>query len=137
VAEQAEIERLREAALALAAWTHHHRTCARYTTTAEDCTCGLQEAWAPFDRKAAFDDAMGAEPIITPILVATYGKGSMVHSLAEHLAHRIDTDDYDGRGRKHMVTMECWNWFPGGGTAEGTAAKIEAALKRAFDEDER
>lgn len=34
-----------EPALALAKWTQHFPDCARATTTAANCTCGLQEAW--------------------------------------------------------------------------------------------
>jgi len=32
--------------LPLAKWTQHTPACARATTTANHCTCGLDEAWA-------------------------------------------------------------------------------------------
>lgn len=66
--------------------------------------------------------------LITPILKLTYGEGSMVDGLADHLVRRIDARDYDERGREHMILQECWMWFPGGDTAASVARKVEAAL---------
>lgn len=40
---------LHEAALRLAVWTQHHPECARSFTTAESCSCGLQQAWEALD----------------------------------------------------------------------------------------
>lgn len=70
---------------------------------------------------------------ILPILRSIYGKGSMVDSLGEHLAEKIDTyapkpDDYEDEDRERMIMLTCWNWFSGGSTAHIVAAKIEAAL---------
>jgi hypothetical protein len=38
-----------EAARELARWTQHSPSCARHDTTAEDCTCGLDQAWAELE----------------------------------------------------------------------------------------
>lgn len=75
--------------------------------------------------------AASTAKIIRPILIATYGKGDMVQSLADHLVAKIDgyepVDDRDSRER--MVTLECWNWMPGGTTAASVARRIEEALR--------
>jgi hypothetical protein len=68
------------------------------------------------------------EEAIGPILTTTYGKTGMVDALARHLAHRVDSEDWDSRGREHMVMAECWNWFAGGDTAASVARKVEAVL---------
>jgi hypothetical protein len=77
--------------------------------------------------------------IIEPILRETYGTSLMVSALAEHLAERIDRNDHDDRGRHHMVMCACWDWFPGGTTANATATRIVRALAEAgvtTEEDE-
>lgn len=63
VIEYVQAERLRgavEAAKALARWTQHAPDCARRQTTADDCTCGLQEAWASLDDAGGRYDAPAA-----------------------------------------------------------------------------
>lgn len=65
--------------------------------------------------------------IIQPIVTETYGVGVFVETFVGHLAKEIA--QYDGDDRERMVMMNCWNWFPGGTTAENTAAKIERALE--------
>jgi hypothetical protein len=72
--------------------------------------------------------AEDVQRVITPILKLTYGKGSMVDAAAADLAQRIAAENYDDRGREHMVMLRCWDWFTGGSTAESVARKIEAAL---------
>jgi hypothetical protein len=77
------------------------------------------------------DQSSGTRDVIAPILRDTYGKGSMVESLADHLAQKIDAHDgsqrYSG-SREDMVFRTCWDWFSGGSTAEAVAEEIEAAL---------
>ncbi len=80
---------------------------------------------------------MSTRDIIAPILHATYGKGSMVAALADHVAKKIDTYSPTARGydneaeREGMICMVCWDWMTGGGTASRVAAKIETALQKA------
>jgi hypothetical protein len=64
---------------------------------------------------------------IKPIIVNTYGKIPMAEALAETLGERID--NYDGADRESMILRTCWDWFPGGTTAESTAYRIEQALR--------
>lgn len=66
--------------------------------------------------------------IVGPIIVRTYGSGSMVDALTNHLVEKIDAGDFDSRGREYMIMRVCWDWFSGGGTAENVARKIEEAL---------
>lgn len=65
---------------------------------------------------------------ITPILHETYGKGGMVDALADHLGAKIDSGDFDSRGREYAVMVMVWDWFSGGGTAASVARKIETVL---------
>jgi hypothetical protein len=51
----------------LAKYTHHLPTCARASTTAENCTCGLQEAWQA-QRLGAVSGAEEAARIIHQVL---------------------------------------------------------------------
>ncbi len=71
--------------------------------------------------------------IVQPIVVSTYGKGSMVTSLAARLAEKIDAFEQhtDRDTRERMIWETCWNWMPGGTTAQSVATKIEAALDAA------
>jgi len=75
---------------------------------------------------------MTTAEIIRPILTETYGDGSMVHSLADHLAERIDTWRLEphrtGETREDMILRVCWDWMTGGDTAAYVAAEIEQAL---------
>ena len=72
---------------------------------------------------------------IHPILIETYGDSPMVYSLAQHLAHKIDVDEWDTRGRRFGIMTVCWMWFSGGGTANSVADRIERALDLANDLD--
>lgn len=74
---------------------------------------------------------------IKPILIKTYGFGSMTLALADHLAKSITnksitnyTPRWEGQGsnREGMIRETCWNWMTGGTTAEHVARDIEAAL---------
>lgn len=77
---------------------------------------------------------MSTEDTIRPILTKTYGDGSMPRALATHLAEKIDAwpdsgqPTYGAETREDMIRLTCWDWFSGGGTAEGVARQIEAAL---------
>lgn len=65
----------------------------------------------------------------------------MTQALSIYLADKIDTFDpvldicrdgsIYGDGREYMITQVCWNWMPGGGTAQVVAEKIETALQEA------
>jgi hypothetical protein len=70
--------------------------------------------------------------IVKPILVKTYGAGSMTLALADHLAESIDNYiprwKSQGSNRESMIRETCWNWMTGGTTAERVARDIEAAL---------
>lgn len=66
---------------------------------------------------------------IAPILTSTYGDNGMARALAHHLAGKIDAGDFDWRGREHGVMQICWMWFPGGGTAQNVARKIEEGIR--------
>ena len=71
------------------------------------------------------------DAIIGPILVATYGDNGMTRALIVHLADLIDRGGrpYGAtREREYTVMRTCWDWFPGGGTAEGVARRIEGVL---------
>lgn len=70
-----------------------------------------------------------ARRIIAPILKLTYGEGAMVDTLATDLADHLAKGEFDDRGRQHEVMLRCWDWFPGGDTAEAVAAKVEEALR--------
>lgn len=78
---------------------------------------------------------MTTADVIRPILVETYGDGSMVHSLADHLAEKIDAwpekiqPNYYASTREDMILRTCWDWMSGGTTAEAVAAEIEDALR--------
>jgi hypothetical protein len=68
---------------------------------------------------------------IKPAIVRTYGASPMAHSLAAHLADRIDTWEprYPDETRENMIRETCWNWFSGGSTATIAARRVEEALK--------
>jgi type IV pilus biogenesis protein CpaD/CtpE len=76
---------------------------------------------------------MNTLEVVQPIIVDTYGKGSMTIALAEHVANEIDTFEpqYPDDTREDMIRLTCWNWMTGGSTAEIVARKIEAALEAA------
>lgn len=71
---------------------------------------------------------------VAPILKLTYGEGVMVDALADELAKKLaawpdcDQPRYGAETREDMTRLMCWDWFSGGGTAEGVARKIEVAL---------
>lgn len=67
---------------------------------------------------------------IGPIILRTYGGGSIHLALAEHLANKIDAylpNQHPGT-REGMIRGMCWYWFSGCTTAESVAKEIEAAL---------
>lgn len=76
---------------------------------------------------------------ILPPLESVYGRGSMVTALAEHLVDKIDQfelgDPYIygevDKQLNDMIMQTIWNWFPGGGTAQIAADKVEEALDAA------
>lgn len=68
------------------------------------------------------------EERIAPIIKQAYGDSPMARALILHLTNRIYHDDWDSRGREYGIMLTCWDWYAGGGTAEGVAKKIEAAL---------
>lgn len=76
---------------------------------------------------------MNTLEVVRPIIVDTYGKGSMTIALAEHVANKINTFQprYPDETREDMICETCWNWMAGGNTAENVARKIEAALDAA------
>lgn len=66
--------------------------------------------------------------IVRPIIEWAYGGGSFPQALATNLAEKIDAQNWDSRGREYMIMRTCWDWMPGGTTAERVAKKIEEAL---------
>jgi hypothetical protein len=81
------------------------------------------------------------EDLIRPIIEGVYGNG-MGADLVLYLAPQIDkwpnTDlpHYGSETREDYIRHTCWMWCSGGGTAAGTAAKIEAALKERENEQD-
>lgn len=78
-------------------------------------------------RKQVIEDALGT--------VYTHDgrtKGTMIEALAKHLDAKWDeweSDEDYFQSFHHRLTLECWSWFPGGGTAEIAANKVCAAVK--------
>lgn len=80
---------------------------------------------------------MNTHDKILPLILETYGNGSMPRALAAHLAPKIDEfepGDPDIYGeleqqRQRMIMETCWIWFSGGTTAEDLAGQIEEALR--------
>lgn len=72
---------------------------------------------------------MSTLDVIRPILRATYGEGTMVDALADHLAEKLDAGGHGHyASREDMVTSLCWDWMSGGTTAEVVARRIERVL---------
>lgn len=68
---------------------------------------------------------------IAPVLKYVYGDSASTDGLVEHLVRKLALGEFDDRGRQHEMMLRCWDWFPGGDTAEAVAAKIEEALRSA------
>lgn len=72
---------------------------------------------------------MTTTELIRPVIWEIYGRGAMAEALVDHLGAKIDTDDWDARGREHGLMIACWDWFAGGGTAAIAARNIENLLE--------
>lgn len=67
---------------------------------------------------------------VREIIISTYGNGSMPHALADYIEEELQNLPASV-DRETWLRNVCWNWFSGGTTAEGVAARIEAALNGA------
>lgn len=72
---------------ALAKYTHHLSSCARRGTTAEDCTCGLQEAWIAYEaaREGVPVTPTGLERKVAETVADAYDRALDPHDAAHEI----------------------------------------------------
>jgi hypothetical protein len=67
--------------------------------------------------------------IVLPIILKTYGRTNMAKELANHLSEKI-ADNIPSQRLHGIILRACWDWMPGGSTANVAANKIIAALDK-------
>jgi len=71
--------------------------------------------------------ALSTRAVIGPIIFDTYGDGAMAQALVDWIMRNIE--GVEPVKRERFLMLACWDWFPGGTTAESVARKLEEALR--------